>query len=97
MSHSSPIVTDQQHQTVPLRTSAAATILISAAIIVVTLSLLMTSVLNGGSSVAPIDDTATNAPVLPAVLVAPHGTGVPDASTVFASKEFPTEEPAPTF
>lgn len=97
MSHSSSIGSNQQRQVSPIGIGAVATLLFAAAIIAVTLSLLMATVPTGGFSVGSSDDAAAVAPVLPAVFVAPHDTGVPDASTVFAGKEFLTEEPVPTF
>ena len=56
-----------------------------------------TTLLDQGRAAADVPGTATEERVAPAREAPSPGTGVPDASSVFAGREMPVEEPAPTF
>ena len=74
-------------------------ILLAAATVSVVASLLTTLWLNRSPEVAAMSvvPLAQGVPVAPAGAPGSPGTGVPDASTVFAGHDAPVEEPVPTF
>ena len=98
MSRAPTILPGQQPQAPAPHRKSVITILIVAAAAAVVLGSMTAAALHRSPAIAAMHDAGI-APGAPAAAAAsaPHGTGVPDAGTVFGGRELPTEEPAPTF
>jgi hypothetical protein len=64
--------------------------------VAVVASLLTATVLSHSQPTVEVT-AAADAPAAPVAAAASPGTGVPEATAVFAGKDVPMEEPAPTF
>jgi hypothetical protein len=89
MSHVTPIL--------PGHASQARRALGMLVIAVAVVASLLTAALPGRSPAAAEDQQAGVAPAAGLAPAAGPGTSVPDASVVFAGRDLPVEEPAPTF
>jgi hypothetical protein len=97
MSRAPTILHGRQPQPPAPQPKSVITILIVAAAAAVVLGSMTAAAFYRSPDIAAMHDAGIPPEAAAAAASAPHGTGVPDASTVFGGRELPTEEPVPTF